>query len=92
MINKKINLLILGCTHYPIIKNIIQDILTINVTIVDSANLVANYVESFLKNNDIVSDNNSKIKIYVSDQPLQFQEQAAKFFGKNITQVIEVKL
>ena len=92
MINKKINLLILGCTHYPIIKNIIQDILTINVTIVDSANLVANYVESFLKNNDIVSDNNSKIKIYVSDQPLQFQEQAAKFFGKNIPQVIEVKL
>ena len=92
MINKKINLLILGCTHYPIIKNIIQDILTINVTIVDSANLVANYVESFLKNNDIVSDNNSKIKIYVSDQPLQFQEQAVKFFGKNIPQVIEVKL
>ena len=92
MINKKINLLILGCTHYPIIKNIIQDILTSNVTIVDSANLVANYVESFLKNNDIVSDNNSKIKIYVSDQPLQFQEQAAKFFGKNIPQVIEAKL
>ena len=92
MINKKINLLILGCTHYPIIKNIIQDILTINVTIVDSANLVANYVESFLKNHDIVSDNNSKIKIYVSDQPLQFQEQASKFFGKNIPPVIEVKL
>ena len=92
MINKKINLLILGCTHYPIIKNIIQHILTINVTIVDSANLVANYVESFLKNHDIVSDNNSKIKIYVSDQPLQFQEQASKFFGKNIPPVIEVKL
>ena len=92
MINKKINLLILGCTHYPIIKNIIQHILTINVTIVDSAYLVANYVESFLKNNNIVSDNNSKIKIYVSDQPLQFQEQASKFFGKNIPPVIEVKL
>ena len=92
MINKKINLLILGCTHYPIIKNIIQNILTINVTIVDSAYLVANYVESFLKNNNIVSENNSKIKIYVSDQPLQFQEQASKFFGKNIPQVIEVKL
>ena len=73
-------------------KNIIQHILTINVTIVDSAYLVANYVESFLKNNNIVSENNSKIKIYVSDQPLQFQEQASKFFGKNIPQVIEVKL
>ena len=80
MINKKINLLILGCTHYPIIKNIIQDILTINVTIVDSANLVANYVESFLKNNDIVSDNNSKIKNLCFRSTIAISRASCKIF------------
>tara|TARA_Y100000746_G_scaffold226843_1_gene232571 strand:+ start:578 stop:1372 length:795 start_codon:yes stop_codon:yes gene_type:complete len=93
MINKKINLLILGCTHYPIIKNIIQNLLTIDVAIVDSANLIANYIKSFLNKNDMIAaTNHANIKIYVSDQPIQFQKQSSKFFGQNIPQVIEVKL
>ncbi|HIQ30872.1 MAG TPA: glutamate racemase [Aquifex aeolicus] len=44
----KIDTLILGCTHYPLLKNVIQDFLG-DVLIVDSSKAVACELEGFVK-------------------------------------------
>jgi glutamate racemase len=49
----KIDVLILGCTHYPVLKKVIQKTVGENVTLVDSAEEVARVVEYTLNVNGI---------------------------------------
>ena len=45
---KTIDVLILGCTHYPLLMDIIKKHISNNITIINSANIVAIFVEKFL--------------------------------------------
>ena len=42
---KTIDVLILGCTHYPLLMDIIKKHISNNITIINSANIVAIFVE-----------------------------------------------
>lgn len=83
-----IDTLILGCTHYPLLKDIIQRAVGRRVTVIDSAENVALAVKDFLdQNHDIkktllnkVSDN----KFFVTDLTPHFQVEAEKFLGQKI--------
>ncbi len=92
--NKNIDTLILGCTHYPIIKNIIQTKVGRRVKLVDSAEAVAQRVKDFLRDNKDVEEKllkNSRAEFYMSDVTEQNQKVANKFLGKDI-KINEVKL
>ena len=54
IIKQDIDLLILGCTHYPIIKNTIRLMIPENITIIDSATIVADSVISYLNTNNLI--------------------------------------
>lgn len=85
--NKNIDTLILGCTHYPIIKNIIQAKIGRRVRLVDSAGAVASKLKEFLKNNppkDAELSKNGRLEFYMSDVTEQNQRVANKFLGKDI--------
>jgi len=84
---KNINALILACTHYPLIKQEIADYYKNKITIIDSAGVVANYVNKILsQENLIASKNNPKHHFYVSDYTPSF-EQSTKCFFKNKIQL-----
>lgn len=59
---KPIDLLILGCTHYPLIKKVIQDYMGERVKVVDSAECVAKDIEPFVKN-----EGSSLLELYFTD-------------------------
>jgi len=84
--DKKIDTLILGCTHYPLLKKVIQEIMGRNVTLVDSAKQVACHVKKILSWGDSISSNKKKpkYKYYVSDEPDKFIETGEKFLGRKI--------
>lgn len=59
MIEKGIDTLVLGCTHYPFFKPLIQEITDNRITILDPANAVAAHTRRILKENDLLEEKQS---------------------------------
>jgi glutamate racemase len=92
--NKKIDTLILGCTHYPLLKQVIGKVIGKNVSVVDSAKETAKTVLSILVTNNIKTTSNKRpsYKFYVSDDPSNFKKWGMKFLGKDIKSVEKINL
>lgn len=76
--------LILGCTHYPLIKKEIEE-LTNNVEVVDSAHIVAQSLQQYLRENELLNDGGNDQDVFlVSDYTESFQSSAQLFFNKPI--------
>jgi glutamate racemase len=89
---KEIDTLVLGCTHYPILADVIQDVIGKNVKLIDSgiatAEVVRNEISRIgLETNSAVPGN---LDLYVSDIPTTFKQVAELFLGKKINEVIKV--
>ena len=72
MINKKIDCLLLGCTHYNHIKDIIEEIIPVDIKIVDTIGPVNKRVLNILKSNNILNKSTNKrtIKIFYNGKKL----------------------
>jgi len=87
-----IDTLILGCTHYPILSNVIQKVMGNSVKLIDSGTAASLIVEEYLEGRNLrsksaVPGNN---EYYVSDLPVKFTEVAQRFLGKKITNVTKI--
>ncbi len=84
--DKGIDVIILGCTHYPLLKFQISSYLK-GVVVVDSAKEVANYVKSVLKSKNLlrVEARKPKVEFYLSDQPKEFARLAKLFLKRKIS-------
>jgi glutamate racemase len=78
-----IDTLILGCTHYPIIRHIISRVMGSGVTLIDSGRETALYCARVLKEQGLLSDRKSDgaCSFYVSDQTEGFAQIAEIFLG-----------
>jgi len=80
-----IDSLILGCTHYPIIKNQISRFFNFEVNVIDSARIVAESVAKFLDDNDLRAESRkANDRFYVSDHTPFFEVIAKMFFSEKI--------
>ncbi len=80
-----IDALILGCTHYPIIKNQISKYYNFALDIIDSSNIVAGYLRNLMVSGSRLSDvPGSGDRFYVSDYTDYFQAITRLFFGQDI--------
>lgn len=80
--------LILGCTHYPIIKNQIRKFFNFNVDVVDSANIVATYLKKILEENNLINTGRRANHVYyVSDYTEYFEAIARMFFEERLNLV-----
>ena len=93
LVCKKLDLLILGCTHYPIIQTTIQSILPDKTIIIDSATITAIEVKKYLSNNNLHTEEKTQnMYAYVSDKPKQFKKNSTKFLGNQILDVQKVDI
>ncbi len=92
--DKKIDTLVLGCTHYPILSKVIQKVIGTNVKLIDSGVASAEIVKEELMKNNLLSESKSKGQstFYVSDIPAKFKEIAELFLGKTVSEVNKVDL
>jgi glutamate racemase len=83
LLRRKIDTLILGCTHYPLLKRPIRKIVGPKVALVDSAEACAKYVRDHLKQKDLLNRGNKKgtIQPFVTDETDQFTAMAKRFLG-----------
>lgn len=86
--DKQIDTLILGCTHYPVLRRIIQKKIGTNVVLVDSAEAIALQVRAFLdsERGRVVSrsDSTGSCRIFVTDTAEQFQKIARLIIKKPV--------
>lgn len=84
---ENIDTLILGCTHYPIIKEHISAVLGEDISLIDSGAEAARQAARLYKGN---IDGKGNLKVYVSDNPIGFLDIASTFLGfipENIEQI-----
>ena len=91
---KKIDSLILGCTHYPILKDVISRAVGKNVKLVDSGTPAARLVEDYLNGRGLrnQSVHQGESEFFVSDVPAKFKEIAERFLGRKISHIHKVEL
>lgn len=90
---EKIDTLVLGCTHYPILRDVIGKVLQHSVTLIDSGEATAFVVKNMLT--DLKLNNTSTLKpnlqFFVSDVPHKFTEIGERFLGTKIGKVHRVE-
>ena len=83
-----IDTLILGCTHYPILKPLLSNMLGASIQLVDSAEETTREVESVLKDYELLSESSRRERrFYVSDLPRRFEILGERFLGYPIEDV-----
>jgi len=83
LLRYRIDTLILGCTHYPLLKSAIRKVVGPGVALVDSAESCARYVRERLEDLRRLSPNKRRgvIQPFVTDETDRFAEVAQRFLG-----------
>lgn len=89
-----IDTLVLGCTHYPLLKDTIQKVIGENVRLIDSGVETAKVVKKILEERDLLNNSELKpdYKFFVSDLPQQFKKIGEMFLGREIENLIKIDL
>ncbi len=92
MKQKWVDTLILGCTHYPLLKNSIKRFMGPRVILIDSAREVALEVKQVLVQEGILNKKISKpsYQYFVSDEVAIFKNVAGRFLGRELKKVQKV--
>lgn len=84
-----VDTILLGCTHYPLLREVIEEVLGADVIIVDSANSCAEKVIEVLAEKNLQSSSQESIdpRYFVSDDAKKFQQLGERFLGISIPHV-----
>ena len=95
LMNKKIDTLILGCTHYPLLRPIVQNVMGDNVTLVDSGAETISDVSLLLDYFDIVAPSDTERpqhEFYTTASTKMFEEIASDWLPLTNIKVQKIKL
>jgi len=89
-----VDTLVLGCTHYPILRPVIERTLGDRLSYVDSGEAVAETLVQLLEEQQLSSDNDGRRteEFYVTDSADRFRRVAELFLGRQLDAVETVKL
>lgn len=90
LIEAGVDTLILGCTHYPLLKDIIGEICGPGVTLIDSGAASARALRQQLAAEGQLTDRQQgETRFYVSDRPEDFEKLAAVFLEEPLSRGAE---
>lgn len=89
LLKENIDVMILGCTHYPLLKSAIKEVAGENVLLIDSAEETAKEINEKITTVNIENnnENNSKYEFYLTDDSESFVRIAGKFLGREISEI-----
>ncbi len=90
---QNIDTLVLGCTHYPLLKPLLQEAAGSKIQLVDSAESMAEQTADLLDKMGLANPQRSApdYHFYVTDVPLRFQTIGERFLGRTLYNVRVVK-
>mgnify|MGYP006282840887 CR=1 FL=1 len=88
-LEKEIEVLILACTHYPLLEKAIREVLSDKIEIVNPAKSLAGQLRLFLKENpEFNSNSREEHQFYFSDKPYNLKKISELCFPEEINPVI----
>ena len=86
LMREKIDTLILGCTHYPLLYDIFNRLLGYQVTLIDPGKCAAGYVQRYLMQHDLLADRQREgvTEYNVTDETDSFGKTASIFLGQEV--------
>jgi glutamate racemase len=93
LVKRGMDVLVLGCTHYPMYKSLIQRMLGENIAVIDSADRCAQDVRRRLKMRGLLRDppegsevkgRPGTIRCFVTDDSPRFESVASRFMGERL--------
>ncbi|NLN41067.1 MAG: glutamate racemase [Clostridiales bacterium] len=86
MKDKDIDTLLLGCTHFPLLQDIIGEVMGSHVTLVNPAEGTALEVEKILRSKNILNQDQKEgtYNFFVSDLGEKFEDIGGRFLGREI--------
>jgi glutamate racemase len=85
--------LVLGCTHYPLIRKEIESLVPPGLSVIDSAEVTASFVVKALKSEDLPGTAACPpIRFYATDGVTRFRELGSRFLDEPIDEVTLVDL
>lgn len=86
IVDARADTVILGCTHFPVLRGAIKNIVGTEVTLVDAGTATANAIKKYLNDNALAADSKSRPhhKFFVSDKPNSFCNTATRLLGKKV--------
>lgn len=81
LLREKIDTLVLACTHYPLLKPLLQQVAGEGIRLVDSAAATALHLQRHLQAHGLArtKDNEAGVRIFLTDMPIQFSQMAERF-------------
>ena len=94
LLKKKVDTLVLGCTHYPLLKGIISKAMGEGTKLIDSTEATAREVKRFLKDSSLLRSTKRKTfhRFYVSDVPDRFVQVGERFLRARIKEVKRIDI
>ena len=90
LLTKKIDTLILGCTHYPMLRESIQAVVGNKIRLVDSISPTVHRLQQTLERKELIrpaASHKGDLRIFVSDRPGNFIRLGEKFLGEKLDRV-----
>jgi glutamate racemase len=91
-LRNKVDTVILGCTHYPILKGIVREVLGAGITLIDPAEEVTKEVFDFLLQRDLLNSKGGDLDIYLTDVPPHYVELITRFLGERVNNIMKADL
>ncbi len=94
LVDENIDSLILGCTHYPLMESLIQEVVGPSVKLINSAEEIAAEVKSILNQSGMANplgNGMPRYRFFVSGSPESFEEVGAKLLHREV-RAYQVKL
>jgi glutamate racemase len=90
---EQVDTLVLGCTHYPLLKPLLQEVAGKDVNMVDSAEAMAEQAAAVLNEKGLANPGPQppRYDFHVTDVPLRFQTIGERFLGRTLNNVHVVK-
>ncbi|MGO8969738.1 MAG: glutamate racemase [Myxococcaceae bacterium] len=94
LLGQGMDTVVLGCTHYPLLRAVLQEVLGADVTLVDSGDATANAVAEVLAAGEATAAGPGERteRFYVTDVPDRFIEVSARFLGTAVSAAEQVDL
>ena len=88
-----VDTLVLGCTHYPLLTPLLQDVAGPHVRLIDSAQTMAERAATLIKAQQLSNPNRvaARYEYFVTDVPVRFQTVGERFLGRTLPDVHVVK-
>ncbi len=93
LLASQVDTLVLGCTHYPLLRNTLSHVLGDSVVLVDSAEETAKSVQQLFQQQGLLNpQNGGQRTFFVTDVPTRFERVGRAFLGHNLGQVEQVQI